>query len=71
MHYEITIKGELDGHWSVWFDGLRITKQGNGNATIAGLIADQAALHGILVRIRDLGLPLVSVIPVGTPPHAE
>jgi hypothetical protein len=71
MHYEITIKGELDGHWSVWFDGLRITNQGNGNAIIAGLITDQAALHGILVRIRDLGLPLVSVIPVSTPPVAE
>jgi hypothetical protein len=56
VHYEITVEGVLDHRWSAWVDGLQLT----GNAdqtTIAGLVADQAALHGLLARIRDLGLP--------------
>jgi hypothetical protein len=67
--YEITIRGHLDDHWSAWFDGLTITNRANGDATLAGPIADQAALHGLLAKLRDLGLPLLAVVPVSTPEH--
>jgi hypothetical protein len=61
-YYEIRVRGELDSHWSVWFEGLALTSLGNGETLIAGEIQDQAALHGVLARIRDLGLPLISVV---------
>jgi hypothetical protein len=61
-YYEIRVRGELDSHWSAWFEGLTLTPLGNGETLIAGPIQDQAALYGILVKIRDLGLPLVSVV---------
>ncbi len=61
MRYEILIEGTLDERWSAWFDGLQITSQPSGVTVIAGEIADQAALHGLLAKVRDLGLPLVSV----------
>jgi hypothetical protein len=61
-YYEIRVRGELDSHWSAWFEGLTLTPLGNGETLMAGLIQDQAALHGILAKIRDLGLPLVSVM---------
>ena len=61
VHYEITVEGILDSHWSAWFDGLRLTSDTAGRTTIAGPVADQAALHGLLARIRDLGLPLLAV----------
>jgi hypothetical protein len=60
-YYEITIQGHLDPHWSEWFDGLRITHEPNGTTTLAGPIVDQAALHGVLIKVRDLGLPLIGV----------
>jgi hypothetical protein len=63
--YEIRVKGHLDTAWSEWFDGLEITNQENGEALLSGDIADQAALHGLLIRVRDLGLPLVAVRSVG------
>ncbi len=59
--YEIRLKGHLDGRWAAWFDGLNLSHESDGTTVIAGLIADQAALHGLLQRMRDLGLPLVSV----------
>ncbi len=59
--YEIWVKGHLDGRWSEWFDGLLITNLENGEAMLSGEIVDQAALHGVLAKIRDLGLPLVAV----------
>ncbi len=59
--YEIRVKGHLDGRWSEWFDGLQITNLENGEAMLSGDIVDQAALHGMLNRVRDLGLPLVAV----------
>jgi hypothetical protein len=59
--YEIRVKGHLDGRWSDWFHGLAITNLANGEALLSGDIVDQAALHGLLVRVRDLGLPLVAV----------
>ncbi len=59
--YEIWVKGHLDRRWSEWFDGLKITNLENGEAMLSGEIVDQAALHGVLAKIRDLGLPLVAV----------
>ena len=60
-YYEIIIQGHLDSHWSSWFDGLNITHEPNGTTTLAGPIVDQAALHGVLIKVRDLGLPLIGV----------
>ena len=59
--YEIRIKGHLDPRWSDWFDGLRFTHASDGTTIIYALVADQAALHGLLGKVRDLGLPLVAV----------
>jgi hypothetical protein len=59
--YEIRLTGHLDARWAAWFDGLTVGQQGDGTTLISGPIADQAALHGLLQRVRDLGLPLVSV----------
>ena len=63
--YEIRVKGHLDGRWSEWFDGLQITNLENGEAMLSGDIVDQAALHGVLNKVRDLGLPLVAVRSAG------
>ena len=59
--YEIRLAGHLDGRWAAWFDGLTVAHDGDGTTVLSGPIADQAALHGVLARVRDLGLPLVSV----------
>lgn len=59
--YEIRVEGRLGPEWSAWFDGLTITNQPGGETVLSGVIADQAALHGILIKIRNLGLPLLSV----------
>ena len=59
--YEIRLTGHLDTHWAAWFDGLTVSYESDGTTVISGQIADQAALHGLLQRVRDLGLPLVSV----------
>jgi hypothetical protein len=68
--YEIRVKGHLDRRWATWFDGLTLTRGSDGTTVIHGPIADQAALHGLLQKIRDLGLPLISVNPAipGHPP---
>jgi hypothetical protein len=63
--YEIRVKGHLDAHWTAWFAGLEITNLQNGEAVLSGEIADQAALHGVLAKVRDLGLPLIAVACVG------
>jgi hypothetical protein len=63
--YEIRVKGHLGASWSEWFDGLEITNLENGEALLLGEILDQAALHGVLAKVRDLGLPLVAVTCVG------
>ena len=60
-HYEITVRGILDPRWSAWFDGLHLTSDAAGRTTISGPVADQAALHGLLARIRDLGLTLLEL----------
>jgi len=59
--YRIVLKGQLDPDWSDWFDGLTITPAASGETILSGPIADQAALHGLLIKIRDLGLPLLSL----------
>jgi hypothetical protein len=59
--YRIIVKGTLDRKWSDWFDGFTITPQANDETLLTGPVADQAALHGLLAKIRDLGLPLLSV----------
>lgn len=59
--YEIRLTGHLDAHWTAWFDGLTLSSGSNGTTVISGQVVDQAALHGLLQRVRDLGLPLVSV----------
>jgi hypothetical protein len=61
VHYEIRVRGVLDSGWSAWFDGLQITSNDRGQTTIAGPVTDQAALHGLLAKIRDLGLELLEV----------
>jgi hypothetical protein len=58
--YELRLKGHLDARWAAWFDGLSLTHQGD-TTVIDGQVADQAALHGLLQKVRDTGLPLVSV----------
>jgi hypothetical protein len=62
MVYQIRIKGHLGRHWTDWFEGLAITLEDNGETLLTGPVVDQAALHGLLKKVRDLGLPLLSVI---------
>jgi len=59
--YRIRIQGHLDQRWTTWFDGLALTHDGDGTTLLQGHVADQAALHGLLTKVRDMGLPLVSV----------
>jgi hypothetical protein len=59
--YEIRVKGELDSRWSPWFEGLQLRSDESGQTTIVGPVTDQAALHGLLAKVRDLALPLISV----------
>lgn len=64
MRYEIRVEGIVDHTWSVWFDGMQIRGEPGDRTTITGDVADQAALHGLLARVRDLGLSVHSVIRV-------
>lgn len=65
--YEIRIRGRLDDRWVPWFDGMTVTAADEGVTVLRGPVADQAALHGLLARLRDLGLPLISVGPAADP----
>ncbi len=60
MVYQIRLKGHLSVQWADWFDGLTITLEENGDSVLTGPVVDQAALYGLLRRVRDLGLPLLS-----------
>jgi hypothetical protein len=64
--YTIRIKGHLDQSWSAWFDGMTITNKANGDTVISGPVADQAALHSLLVKVHNLNLTLISVLRVET-----
>ncbi len=63
MNYQITVKEYLEESWSAWFDGLTITHDPDGTTILAGPVRDQTALHGLLAKLRDLGLTLVAVAP--------
>lgn len=66
--YQIRIKGHLGHEWTDWFGGLSITLEWDGNTLLTGPVIDQAALHGLLKKVRDLGMPLLSVCPVDPKP---
>jgi hypothetical protein len=59
--YEIRIQGRLEDRWTAWFDGMELVTDGDGSTLIRGEVVDQAALHGLIQKVRDLGLPLLSV----------
>ena len=61
--YQIRIKGHLGVEWADWFEGMTITLEEDGDTLLTGALVDQAALHGVLKKVRDLGMPLVSVCP--------
>ena len=69
QHYEITVQGHLAPRWSAWFDGLDLVRTDDGITVITGPLADQSALHGVLQKLRDLGIPLVSLS--RTPPTTD
>lgn len=62
--YEIRLKGHLDSRWAAWFDGLSLTHDSDGTTVISGPVVDQAALHGLLHKVRDIGIPLLSITQV-------
>ena len=61
--YEIQVKGQLAARWDAWFDGFTLTRPGDGTTVLTGFVVDQAALHGVLRKVADLGVPLISVTP--------
>jgi hypothetical protein len=61
VQYEIRVGGHLSSRWEAWFDGLSLTEAGDGTTVIRGPLVDQSALHGVLQKLRDLGIPLISV----------
>jgi hypothetical protein len=71
VRYEIRVEGVLDDRWSAWFDGMEVTPQPGGVTLVAGPVTDQAALHGLLAKVRDLGLPLIAVRRVDPGPRAS
>lgn len=71
--YQIRIQGHLDDRWAAWFDGMRLTREDNGDTSLTGRVVDQAALYGLLRKVRDLGMPLLSVtrVPAGQADASE
>ena len=67
VRYEIRVEGRLEARWAAWFDELSITNEDDGTTVLRGSVPDQAALHGLLQKVRDLGIPLISLIPVEEP----
>lgn len=62
--YQIRLKGHLGAHWAIWFSEMTITLEENGNTRLTGAVTDQAALHGLLRKVRDVGMPLLSVVSI-------
>ena len=73
MQYEIRVQGHLGPRWAAWFDGLSLTNEDDGTTVLRGSVVDQAALHGLLQKLRDVGLPLVSLtqLPSTHPPRPK
>ena len=69
--YQIRLKSHLDSQWTDWFEELTITLEEDGNTLLTGPVIDQAALHGLLKKVRDLGMPLISVNPVEPSPSTR
>jgi hypothetical protein len=69
--YQVRVKGTFDERWSEWFDGFTIIPQADNETLLTGSVTDQIALHGLLSKIRDLGLPLLSVVRIETAPPPE
>ncbi len=69
--YRLRVDGHLDQHWSAWFGDLTLTQEDDGTTSISGAIVDQAELHGLLTKIRDLGVPLISLTVVDPPHQAD
>ena len=70
--YEIRVQGRLEARWAAWFDGMALTPESDGTTTIHGPVVDQAALHGLLRKLRDVGLPLISVTQIHAhQPHSS
>jgi hypothetical protein len=62
--YQIRVEGHLDYQWSDWFEGMEVTLENNGNTLLTGPVVDQAALYGLLRKVRDVGMPLLSVMSI-------
>ncbi|HST46971.1 hypothetical protein [Jatrophihabitans sp.] len=69
--YEVRVQGHLDRHWTGWLGDLTVTHHADGTSTLTGPVADQAALHGLLAKVRDLGIALVSITPISPTPSKE
>jgi len=65
--YRLRVNGHLDQHWSAWFDDLTLTRENDGTTSLSGAVTDQAELHGLLTKIRDLGITLISVEVIDPP----
>jgi hypothetical protein len=67
VYYELRVEGHLDEYWSTWFGGMALIREDDGTTTLRGLVTDQAALHGLLAKVRDIGTTLISVEVIDAP----
>jgi hypothetical protein len=70
-HYELRIEGHLDERWSAWFGGLTLIREDDGTTTLRGTVTDQAELHGLIAKVRDLGATLISVNTIDAPGRSD
>jgi hypothetical protein len=70
-HYQLRIEGHLDEHWSAWFGGLTLIRDDDGTTTLRGAVTDQAELHGLLTKLRDLGITLISLASIESVPDTD